>query len=60
MDWILARMKAWAAAAAPLVTGAVMKAFEQATGFDIPGELELMILAGVTSFTVHWVPNKTA
>jgi len=60
MDWLLGRMKAWVAAAVPALVTALMKSFEQAMGFDIPGEVEVMILSGVTSFVVYMVPNKTA
>jgi hypothetical protein len=58
MDWVLARMKAWVAIAAPMITGAILKSVEQAMGFDIPTEFELMIVAAVTGLFVHQVPNK--
>ena len=58
MDFILQRLKAFAAIAAPLVTTALMQALEQSTGFDIPATWETLILAAVTGAVVHQVPNK--
>lgn len=58
MDWFLQRAKAFAAVAAPLVTAAVLKGVEAASGFDIPNDWELSIISIVTGLTVHQVPNK--
>jgi hypothetical protein len=58
MDWFLARMKAWAAVAIPALTATIMKTFEQAMGFDIPTELEVIVISFVTGLVVHQVPNK--
>ena len=60
MDWFLGRMKAWLAAAVPALVTALMKTFEQAMGFDIPTEVEVMVLSAVTSLVVYAVPNKPA
>jgi hypothetical protein len=60
MDWVLGRMKAWMAVAVPALVTALMKSFEQAMGFDIPLEIETMILSAVTGLIVYAVPNKTA
>jgi hypothetical protein len=60
MDWFLGRMKAWMATAVPAVTGALLKSFEQAMGFDIPTDVEIMIMSAVTGLVVYAVPNKTA
>lgn len=57
-NWILERMKAFAAVVTPLITAAVLKGIEAASGFDIPNDLELTIIAGVTGLVVHQTPNK--
>jgi hypothetical protein len=58
-NFILQRAKAVVAVGAPLVTGAVIKAIEQGIGIDIPNDIEVYIIAGVTGLFVHQVPNKT-
>ena len=60
MDWILGRMKAWMAVAVPAIVTALMKSLEQAMGFDIPFEIETMILSAITGLIVYAVPNKPA
>jgi hypothetical protein len=60
MNWFLERLKAFAAVVTPLITAAILKGVEQATGFDIPNDLELTIIAGVTGVVVHQTPNKPA
>jgi hypothetical protein len=58
MDWFLARMKAWMAIAVPALATTIMKSFEQAMGFDIPTEIEVIIVSFLTGLVVHQVPNK--
>lgn len=58
MDFVLSRLKAFAALAVPGITTAIMQAFEQSTGFDIPTSWELLVLSAVTGLVVHQVPNK--
>lgn len=60
MNWFLERLKAFAAVVTPLITAAVLKGVEQASGFDIPNDLEVTIIAAVTGLVVHQTPNKTA
>lgn len=60
MDWFLQRMKAWVAIAVPAISATVIKTVEQAMGFDIPGEIEVMIISFLTGLVVHQVPNKPA
>lgn len=60
MDWFLQRLKAFAAVATPLITAAVLKGVEQATGFDIPNDIEVMVISGATGLVVHQTPNKPA
>ena len=59
LDFLLARMKAWAAAASVAVTAALIQTFESSFMFDIPASLEATILAAVAAIFVHQVPNKT-
>jgi hypothetical protein len=58
MDWVLQRLKAFAAVATPLIAAAILKGIEQASGFDIPNDWELSIISILTGLVVHQVPNK--
>ena len=60
MNWFLERAKAFVAVVTPLITAALLKGVEQVTGFDIPNDLELAIIAGATGLVVHQTPNKPA
>lgn len=60
MNWILERMKAWAALAIPAIVLALLSTFEQAVGFPVPAEIKTLIVSGVTSLVVYMVPNKPA
>lgn len=60
MDFVLARLKAFAALAVPGIATAFMQAFEKSTGFDIPSSWELLVLSAITGIIVHQVPNKSA
>lgn len=57
-DWFLARAKAFVAVAAVPITTAVVKGVEAAVGFDIPAEIEVLIVTTVTGGIVYRVPNK--
>ena len=57
-DMLLSRMKAFAAALASGVVLAVFKALESSSGFDIPTEFEVSIMAVVSGWFVHDIPNK--
>jgi len=59
MDFILARLKAFAAVATPLVVAAIIKGVENASGFDVPTDWEVYIISAVTGLVVHQVPNVT-
>jgi hypothetical protein len=58
MDWFLQRLKAFAAVVTPLIVAAIIKGVEQASGFDVPNDLEVTIIAAVTGLVVHQTPNK--
>lgn len=58
--WFLERLKAFVAVVTPLITAAILKGLEQATGFDIPGDIEMSIIAAATGIVVHQTPNKPA
>ena len=58
MDWIFERAKMFAGAFAAAIIPAAIKAFETASGFDIPGTWEVAILTFVTGYFVYKVPNK--
>lgn len=58
MDWVLERAKAFVAVVTPLIVAALLKGLEQVTGFDIPNDIELAIIAAATGLFVHQVPNK--
>lgn len=58
MDWFLQRLKAFVAVVTPLIVAALVKGVEQATGFDIPTDLEMTIIAGATGLVVYQTPNK--
>lgn len=58
--WFLERLKAFVAVVTPLVTAAVIKGVESATGFDIPTDIELSVIAAATGIVVHQTPNKPA
>lgn len=60
MDWILQRAKAFMGLAVPAIAAALIKAFEQSTGFDVPTDWEVGIISIVTGLVVHQVPNKQA
>lgn len=58
--WFLERLKAFAAVVTPLIAAALLKGVEQSTGFDIPNDIELSVIAAATGLVVHQVPNKPA
>ncbi len=58
MDFILQRAKAFAAVFATGMVPVLVKAVEQASGFDVPATWEAWILVTVTGLVVHQVPNK--
>lgn len=58
MNFILERLKAFAAAFAVAIVPALITATETATGFDIPASWEAWIMVAVTGLFVHAVPNK--
>lgn len=57
-DWLLARAKAFTAVAAVPIVAAVIKGLEVAIGFDVPAEIEVLIVATITGGFVYQVPNK--
>ena len=58
MDWILQRAKAFAGALAVGFVPVAIKAFETASGFDIPASWETWLMTAVTGLLVYAVPNK--
>lgn len=60
-DFIAARLKAFAAAVIVGVLPVVVKAFETATGFDIPGAWEVtwqtLIVAWLAGMGVNYMDN---
>jgi hypothetical protein len=60
MNFILERAKAFVAAFAVGLVPVIIKAFETASGFDIPASWEATLLVAVTGLLVHQVPNKDA
>lgn len=57
-DWLLTRAKAFVAIASVPIVTAVMKGVEGAIGFDIPAEIELLVVTTITGGLVYQVPNK--
>lgn len=60
MDWVLGRMKAWAALAIPAIVTAIIGAFETSFSFEVPSEIKLFIVSTITGWCVYMVPNKQA
>ena len=60
MNWILERAKMWVGGLLPAVAIAVIKYTETSMGVDIPTEIEVAIVGGLTAKFVHDVPNKSS